>query len=115
MAIQGQNFTKWKGDDFTLTFTIEDAYDLTGYSAEWNVSVDINSTKLITKKSSLGTITFDNNKVIIPIAGAETKESVMTLPAGSYYHELQLTDPQSKTTVSAIGTFDLKTPSKKRT
>ncbi len=114
MAVQGQNFTKWKGDDFTVVFTIEDAYDLTGYSAEWNVSVDTESAKLITKKSSLGQITFDNNKVIIAVASAETKESVTGLPAGLYYHELQLIDPQGKKTVAATGNLDLKAPSLKR-
>lgn len=115
MAAQGQNFTKWKGDDFTLVFTIEDAYDLTGYSAEWNVSVDVNSAKLITKKSSLGQITFDNNKAIITVASSETNESVTSLPAGQYYHELQLIDSQNKRTVSAVGVFDLRSPSLKRT
>lgn len=115
MAITGQNFTKWKGDDFVVVFTIEDAYDLTGYSAEWNLSVDTESTKLITKKSSLSQITFDNNKVVISISSAETKEGVAGLPAGMYYHELQLVDPQGKTSVAATGTLELKSPSKKRT
>lgn len=114
MAVTGQNFTKWKGDDFTVVFTIEDAYDLTGYSAEWNLSVDTESAKLITKKSSLGHITFDNNKVVIAVASAETKESVVTIPAGIYYHELQLIDSQGKRTVAATGTLDLKSPSLKR-
>ena len=114
MAAQSQNFTKWKGDDFTLVFTIEDATDLTGFSAEWNVSVGTETAKLITKKSSLGQITFDTNKVIIVVSSAETKETATNIPVGTYYHELQLVNASGKTAVAAVGTFELKAPVLKR-
>lgn len=114
MAAQSQNFTKWKGDDFTLIFTIEDATDVSGFVAEWNVSVGTETAKLITKKSSLGQITFDGNKVVIAVTSAETKETATNLPVGTYYHELQLIDGTGKTTVAATGTFELKAPVLKR-
>lgn len=118
MGLTGQSFQKWKGDDFTIQFTITDAQTLSGYIAEWFMSVTADSgSALITKLSSNGGITFDANKVLIPIASAETKTITPTdpIPAGTYYHELHLTDPQSKTTVAAIGTITLTNPFHKRT
>jgi len=114
MGLQGQNFTKWKGDDFTIVFTINDATNLTGYTAVWNMSVSIDSAKLITKSSGGGGITFDGNKVLVTIASAITKEDALSIPAGNYYHELQLTDSSNMKTVAATGIVELKTPSLKR-
>lgn len=114
MGLQGQNFTKWKGDDMLIVFTIEDVQSLTGYSAEWNVSVDPDSTKLITKTNVSG-ITYDGNKVNVSVASAETNQNATNIPAGQYYHELQLVDPQGKKTVAATGIMTLLNPSKKRT
>ncbi len=108
MGLTGQGFTMWKGDDKIIQFTIEDATDITGFSATWNVSVDVNSTKLITKTSGGGGITFDGNKVLIALAGSETKDDVTSLPEGQYYHELELVDAQSKKTIAATGIIDLK-------
>lgn len=118
MGLVGQNFTKWKGDDFTIQFTITDAQTLSGYVAEWFFATsDTAGSALITKLSSNGGITFDANKVLIPIASVETKTITPTdpIPAGTYYHELHLTDPQSKTTVAATGTITLVNPFHKRT
>lgn len=115
MGLIGQNFTKWKGDDMLIVFTIEDVQSLTGYTAEWNLSVDTESTKLLTKTSAGGTITFEGNKAIVTVNSAETNQNVTAIPAGSYYHELQLIDPNGKKTVAATGTLTLLNPSKKRT
>jgi len=108
MGLTGQNFTMWKGDDKTVQFTIEDATDVSGYTAKWHMAVDANSAKLITKTSGGGGITFNGNKVLVAIASAETKDSVTAIPAGSYYHELELIDGSSNKTIAAIGVIDLK-------
>lgn len=118
MALTGQNFSKWKGDDFVIQFVIGDATSLTGYSAEWYLAdSDSASVAKMQKFSSNGGITFDGNKVLIGIASAETKTITPTdpLPAGNYYHELHLIDPQGKLTVAATGTVTLVNPFKKRT
>lgn len=114
MGLQGQNFTIWKGDDRLIVFTIDDVQNLTGYSAEWNVAVDPDSTKLITKTSGNG-IAFDGNKVNVTLNSAETNQNATNIPAGQYYHELQLVDPQGKKIVSATGIMTVLNPAKKRT
>lgn len=117
MALTGQNFTKWKGDDFVIQFTIGDATSLTGYSAEWYLATSKTASAYkLMKTSAAGSITFDGNKVLIGIASAETKVvSNDPLPVGDYYHELHLIDPQGKLTVAAVGTMTLDTPFKQRT
>lgn len=114
MGLTGQNFTKWKGDDMIIIFTVDDIQNLNGYSAEWNVAIEPDSTKLITKTNSAG-ITFDGNKVVIAVDSYETNQNVTAIPAGQYYHELQLVDPLGKKTVAAIGMMTLLNPAKKRT
>lgn len=78
------------------------------------MSVDIDSAKLITKSSGGGGITYDGNKVLVTVDSATTKEGT-SIPAGNYYHELQLTDGSGMKTVAAIGIVEFKTPSLKRT
>ena len=98
----------WKGDDKTIQFTIEDATDVSGFTAKWHMGVDVNSAKLITKTSGGGGITFDGNKVLVSLSSAETKDSVTAIPEGMYYHELELIDAQSKKSIAASGIIDLK-------
>ena len=108
MGLTGQNFIMWKGDDKTIQFTIDDATDVSGFTAKWHMAVDVNSTKLITKQSGGSGITFDGNKVLVSIAGSETKDTVTAIPEGLYYHELELIDAQAKKSIAATGVIDLK-------
>ncbi|MDP2234959.1 MAG: hypothetical protein Q8J88_00875 [Bacteroidales bacterium] len=108
MGLTGQNFIMWKGDDRIIQVTIEDASDVSGFTAKWHMAVDVNSPKLITKTSASGTITFNGNKVLISLSSAETKDSVTAIPEGMYYHELELIDAQNKKAIAASGIIDLK-------
>lgn len=108
MALTGQNFVMHKGDDKILTFTITDATDVTGFSATWNMAVDAFSTKLLTKTSGGGGITFSGNKVLVTLDSANTKDSVTAIPEGNYYHELSLIDGSGKKNIAAIGIVDMK-------
>lgn len=96
-----------------IVFTIDDIQSLTGYSAEWNVAVEPDSTKLITKTNA-GGIEFDGNKVLVTVSSTETNQHVTAIPPGQYYHELQLVDPLGKKTVAAVGVMTLLNPAKKR-
>jgi hypothetical protein len=108
MGLINQNFIMWKGDDKIVQITIEDATDVSGFTAKWHMSVDVDSAKLITKTSGGGGITFDGNKVLVSLSSAETKDSVTTIPVGLYYHELELIDGDSKKSIAASGILDLR-------
>lgn len=116
MGLIGQNFTKWKGDDMLIVFTIEDVQSLTGYTAQWQLSVNTSSAVLLSKTSiSNGGITFEGNKVIVSVTSTETNDDVTSIPEGQYYHELQLYDPNDKQTVAATGIVTLLNPLYRRT
>jgi hypothetical protein len=109
MGLINQNFILWKGDDKTIQFTIEDATNVTDFTAKWHLAATPTSTKLITKTSDVGGgITFNANKVLISLESSETDDSVTTIPEGLYYHELELVDDDDKRTIAAIGIVDVR-------
>lgn len=101
MARINQNFTKFKGDDFELRFTIEDAGNVESYDALWICD----SSPMIVKSSQGGTpaITISENVVTVEIESSDTSG----LTAGQYQHQLQL-DDNGEGGVVSDGTFTLR-------
>jgi hypothetical protein len=115
MGTISQNFIKWKGDNFIIQYTIEDATNLTGFKATWSLATSpSNSTRLITKTSGSG-INFSTNYVYVTMSRTDTDQNNSEIPAGMYYHELQLINSEGLETVAAVGTLDLRDPIVKRT
>lgn len=104
MGKLNQNFTTWKGNYRQIEFFIEDVADLTGYSAEWACSVDVDSAALVSKSSPSSGITLADSIVTVTLDPSDT--SAMT--AGDYYHELRLVDGSTNPSTPAIGTMTLK-------
>ncbi len=118
MAATNQNFTKWKGDDFVLRFTIQDSQDIEAYEAIWILATEVGGTRKIVKTtaghfSQEGGINMVGNRVEIPMASAETDEA-SGIPVKTYYHELQLKDTGGNITMAAVGSFTLLEPEEKR-
>jgi hypothetical protein len=111
MAALNQDFTKYRGDEFVLQFSVIDVVDLTGYTASWKMAVDENSTALVTKSSPSNGINFISNTILVEI----DKSNTNSLAEGKYYHELQLIDSLNQGGVISSGTFTLEEPLHKRT
>lgn len=102
MAQINQNFTKFKGDDFAINFTIEDVGDAEGFDASWK----LDSTPQVVKTTAVdGGITIEGNVVTVTLE----KDDTVGLDDGVYTHELQLLDSDEGGVV-AHGTFDLRMP-----
>ncbi len=118
MAATNQNFTKWKGDDFVLRFTIQDSTDIEQFKALWILATEVGGTRKIVKTtaghfSEEGGISMVGNRAEIPIASDETDDA-SGIAAGTYYHELQIEDNSGNITMAAVGSFTLVEPEEKR-
>ncbi len=118
MAATNQNFTKWKGDDFVLRFTIQDSLNIEPFKALWILATEVGGTRKIVKTtaghfSEQGGISMVGNRVEIPILSVET-DSTSGLDAGTYYHELHMEDGEGRITMAAVGGFTLVEPEEKR-
>ncbi len=114
MAAINQNFIKYRGDEYYIVFALEDTLDLTGYQAHWSLAVNADEAKLVEKDSDPpdvhGGVTFVHNRVIVRINKADT----ISLNPETYYHELQLLDPNGEGGVAASGYYELREPLHKR-
>ncbi len=128
MARLGQNFTRFRGDNFTIVFNVMDAVVLTGYMAEWTVyerAVD-GAIHTITKKLTVttdgdfdqpvgefkdGGITFDGGEVRIEITENDYTGLGSTGTQITYEHQLRLWDGDGVQAVAAQGTWTIMVPS----
>ena len=108
MAKENQNITTWKGDYRKIEFTVEDVANLTGCSAKWAMSATANSVPLISKSSANPAQITISGLVITVILVPTDTDYLSGINAGTYYHELEITDSSSNPSTAAIGTVTLK-------
>lgn len=111
MTATNQDFTIFRGDTKTLTYTIKDAndaiVDLTGGTAKWEAARSVNSaTKDIQKSTSSGIAIMapTSGILVVTIDPADTA----SLGVGGYYHELEFTDASGRVSTVATGRMTLK-------
>lgn len=108
MAKELQNITTWKGDYRKIEFLVEDVANLTGCSAKWSMSVNPTTAKLIEKDSTDPTeIIIAGTTITVILLPADTGYST-SIDAGTYYHELDITDSSGNPSTAATGTLTLK-------
>ncbi len=128
MARLGQNFSRFRGDNFTIVFNVLDASDLTGYMAEWTVyerGID-GITHTITKKLTVttdgdfdapvgefkdGGITFDGGEVHVEITEDDYTGLGTAGQQVTFEHQLRLWDGDDVQAVAAQGTWTIMVPS----
>ena len=108
MAKENQNPTTWKGDYRKLEFTVEDVANLVGCSAKWALSATASSVKLLEKSSANSSQITISGVVITVILNPTDTDYLSGLNAGTYYHELEITDASGNPSTAAIGTLTLK-------
>ncbi len=83
-----------QGKTWTISITVRDAgnnlVNFTGYSARWDVRVNPYSVDTVLSLSNGSGITLTANGVITLTA---TAAQTADIPASSYVHEIELTDP----------------------
>ena len=103
MAVKGQNFKLWAGNDREIEFSVEGFTNFIGVEFKWAASRTPNGTPLIEKNSIAGDITIDDNVVTVSI----DKEDTAGLSGGRYYHELWSEDASGNISTLAKGYFRL--------
>jgi hypothetical protein len=105
MGNLAQDFTTWRGNYRQIIFFISDVSTVTGGTAQWAMSEAVTGTSLIYKTSIASTgITLSGKNVIVVLEPYDTTG----ITAGSYYHELRLTDVIGQPTTPAIGTVTMR-------
>lgn len=109
MGRLNQNFITWKGNYREIRFLVEDVATVEDCEAEWGMSVDPDSVKLIKKSTqdSPPGIALDGKHVIVKLYPEDTDDA-SGIADGSYYHELRLVDAHGNPSTPAIGTVDLR-------
>jgi len=109
MGKLNQDFTTWKGNYRRIDFYIEDVSSVTGGTAVWAMSATVDSAALISKYSVSGAthITLSGKTVSVFLQPSDTDEA-SGITAGSYYHELRITDVANQPSTPAIGSVTLK-------
>ncbi len=119
MTTTGQNVTVWEGEDKNIQITVRTRrvggapVTLTGSTVLWVVTTDAESnTAIISKTSTAGEITFDNdggvaNRANIALLAADTQG----LEGRELYHEMRVTDVAGDDAVVATGDFRIKNSS----
>ncbi len=129
MARLGQNFSRFRGDNFTIVFNVLDASDLTGYMAEWTVyerTVD-GISHTIAKKLTVTTdgdfsapaqgefkdagVTFSDGEVHVEITESDYTGLGSTGTEVTFEHQLRLWDGDEVQAVAAQGTWTILVPS----
>lgn len=117
MASLNQDFVTYSGDTvspiFTVTTTANVVVDISAVTEiTWSVSASAESTALITKKKSLGEISFVNTgtdgKFQVAITSANT---TLLAAAGNYFvHLASITDAGGNVTTVAVGRMQVGSP-----
>lgn len=85
------DYTAYAGDTLSIAVTVTDetgtAWDVTWLTAKYILHNPLVAQTVLTKTSTAGQITLAGNVVTVNIAAGDTAGL-----AGTYYHELQLTD-----------------------
>lgn len=130
MARLEQNFTQFRGDNFTVAFPVQDAQDLSGYKAEWTVyeRAIIADTHTITKLLTITTdhfdapaqgahkpdgITFHDNEVHVHVSESDYTTLGDANKEVTYDHQLRLWDVEDNHTVAAYGKWRIMVASSK--
>ncbi len=115
MTATAQDFVLTAGDSKLLQFTVMDAegvpFDLTGARVDWWVSRGtpdrFSKTPALQKSTSNSSV-----EIVSPLDGRFdillVPADTHTLPAGTYYHEVQVRDSLSNIATVATGTITLR-------
>ncbi len=128
MARLGQNFSRFRGDNFTIVFNVMDATNIVGYKAEWSIYTrDVTGINhKITRHLTLTTsdhffppgegqffphrIILKDGEVHIPITKDDYRELGSSGTQITFEHQLRLWDRDNLHAVAAQGTWTVMVP-----